>query len=170
MLSLQNAIAKNPLAALPLLLDEGIQNQLLENSDQEMRACIALLLAGCVGGIVKAEGLKLTAEGDLDQKVVEFLDKMFAELPNNVAKNWLKFSQYFEFWKVFAEQTEACYDYLMRKETISHFIDFQLEKKSPLQIYANKKHVIGNRFTPPNFSALTDVVCLLINKTVNTYP
>jgi hypothetical protein len=57
MLSLQSAIKNNPLSALPLIKDEGIQNQLLENSDQEMRGCIALLLAGCIGGIVKAQGL-----------------------------------------------------------------------------------------------------------------
>lgn len=42
----------------------------------------------------------------------------------------------------------------MEKEAISHFIDFQLEKKSPLQIYANKKYAFGNRFTQPNFTAL----------------
>lgn len=174
MLSLQNAISNNPLAAMSLIKDEGIQNQLLENSDQEMRSCIALLLAGCIGGIVKVCGLELNGSGEekneVDREVTECLDKMFAQLPNNVAKNWLKFSQYFEFWRVFAEQSDVCFEYLMRKEAISHFIDYHLERKSPLQIYANKKFAFGNRFTQPNFAALFEVVNILINKIIEKDP
>jgi hypothetical protein len=50
----------------------------------------------------------------------------------------------------------------MRKKTISHFIDFQLEKKSPLGLYTNKKYAFGNKDIQPNFSALFDVIDFMI--------
>ena len=52
--------------------------------------------------------------------------------------------------------------YMLRKEIIKHFLDYFLDKKSPLQIYANKPHLIGSKYANPNFSMLLKAVTHLI--------
>ena len=47
---------------------------------------------------------------------------------------------------------------------IKHFLDYFLDKKSPLQIYANKPHQIGSKYASPNFSMLLKAVANLIEK------
>jgi len=53
-------------------------------------------------------------------------------MPTEVPKNWLKFKQYFEFWRDFAHSGEAQLEFLYKKEFIAVLIDFYLEKKSPV--------------------------------------
>jgi ubiquitin carboxyl-terminal hydrolase 34 len=114
--------------------------------------------------------LALTREGDIDTQIVDFLDAMFSLIPTTVSKNWIKFTQYFEFWKQFATTGIPQFDYLIRKECISHFYDYFLEKKSPLGIYANKKHVIGSKYASPNFAPLLETANYLIMKLCSTDP
>lgn len=87
---------------------------------------------------------------------------MFSLIPTKVSKNWIKFTQYFDFWKDFATQGKAQFDYLIRKECISHFYDYFLDKKSPLGIYANKQHSIGNKYVNPNFAPLLETANYLL--------
>lgn len=89
---------------------------------------------------------------------------MLDQLTIGVAKHWQKFSQWFEFWKQVAMLSSRCLDYLFRKNTISSFLDFQLEKKSPLKIRPDKKYTLGNRYTQPNFFALFDLVTFLVER------
>lgn len=51
----------------------------------------------------------------------------------------------------------------MRREFIKHFIDYFLDKKSPLQIYAKKANQIGSSYASPNFSMLLKTVSYLIS-------
>lgn len=44
---------------------------------------------------------------------------------------------------------------------IKHFLDYFLDKKSPLQIYADKKHQIGGKYANPNFAMLLKTVSIL---------
>jgi hypothetical protein len=61
---------------------------------------------------------------------------------------------------------------MIRKEAISHFIDYFLEKKSPLGIYANKKFAIGGKHStnPPNFGPLFEAVSILVSKLSEVNP
>ena len=60
----------------------------------------------------------------------------------------------------------------MRKQMISHLLDFFLDKKSPLGIYSNKKHELGNKSsnTYPNFSSLLDTVSNLVEIAMKSTP
>ena len=51
---------------------------------------------------------------------------MFSLIPNIVSKNWIKFTQYFEFWKGFEALGAVQFDFMVRKEVISHFLDYFL--------------------------------------------
>ena len=49
-----------------------------------------------------------------------------------------------------------------------HFIDYFLDKKSPLGIYSNKKYSYGSKYINPNFSGLLKVVQYLFKKQWDT--
>ena len=54
---------------------------------------------------------------------------------------------------------------MLRKEIIKHFMDYFLDTKSPLKIYATKKeHQIGSSYSSPNFSMLLKCIANLIQK------
>jgi hypothetical protein len=96
-----------------------------------------------------------------------FLDNLFALLPNTVSKAWTKFGQYFEFWYEFASRGKIQLAYLVRKEVLKHFLDYYLDKKSPLQIYPNKPQ-IGSKYANPNFSMLLKTVTYLISQILDS--
>lgn len=55
---------------------------------------------------------------------------------------------------------------------ISHFLDYFLDKKSPLGIYSKKKHEIGNKSSSinPNFASLLDTVSNLVGVAMSSVP
>ena len=160
--TLQNVIAREPIAALPILKNEGVRNLLLESNDAELRSSICSLLLTIVNSTIDKCQLTLTNSNPTDSQIVEFLDAMFSMIPTLVSKNWIKFTQYFEFWKHFATQGPVQFEYLIQKGCISHFYDYFLEKKSQLGIYANKKHAIGSKYASPNFAPLLETANYLI--------
>ena len=89
---------------------------------------------------------------------------MLSLLPTTVSKCWTKFSQYFEFWYEFSMAGPTAVKFMLRKEVIKHFLDYFLDKKSPLQIYANKAHQIGSKYANPNFTMVLKGVTHLIEK------
>lgn len=160
--TLQTVIAREPLAAISILKNESVRNLLLESNDADLRSSICNLLLTIVNSTIEKYKLPLSRSNEIDIQVVDFLDGMFAMIPTTVSKNWIKFTQYFEFWKQFATAGPAQFDYLISKECISHFYDYFLEKKSPLGIYANKKHAIGSKYASPNFAPLLETANYLI--------
>lgn len=52
--------------------------------------------------------------------------------------------------------------YMIRKEILKHFLDYYLDKKSPLKIYENKPQ-IGSKYANPNFTMLLKTVTSLIS-------
>ena len=46
---------------------------------------------------------------------------------------------------------------MSRKNFLSHFIDYFLDKKSPLQIYKNRP-AIGSTYASPNFTMLLKTI------------
>lgn len=51
---------------------------------------------------------------------------------------------------------------MVKKQMIKHFLDYFLDKKSPLGIYANKPNQIGSKYASPNFAMLLKVSIYLI--------
>jgi len=51
---------------------------------------------------------------------------------------------------------------MIRKEILKHFLDYYLDKKSPLKIYENKPQ-IGSKYANPNFTMLLKTVTSLIS-------
>ena len=49
---------------------------------------------------------------------------------------------------------------------LKHFLDYFLDKKSPLKIYENKPQ-IGSKYANPNFSYLLKTVTYLISEILN---
>mmetsp|Transcript_29239 Transcript_29239/g.26660 ORF Transcript_29239/g.26660 Transcript_29239/m.26660 type:complete len:107 (+) Transcript_29239:1637-1957(+) len=60
----------------------------------------------------KEDGIASLNEQDanavkLEGNILKFLDAMITILPTEVAKNWLKFHQYLEFWRDFCSSGES---------------------------------------------------------------
>jgi hypothetical protein len=55
---------------------------------------------------------------------------------------------------------------------ISHFLDYFLDKKSPLGIYSKKKYELGNKSSSinPNFTSLLDTVSNLVGVAMSLNP
>lgn len=51
---------------------------------------------------------------------------------------------------------------MIGKEILKHFLDYYLDKKSPLKIYENKPQ-IGSKYANPNFTMLLKTVTSLIS-------
>lgn len=100
--------------------------------------------------------------------VLSFLQNCINIMPTEVAKNWLKMGQFFEFWRDFSFSGETQVAYLYKKEFIAVLIDFYLEKKSPVPHLSDKKHSIGNRYTDPEFSPLIQCISNLVRRARTT--
>jgi hypothetical protein len=94
--------------------------------------------------------LTLTRSNELDIIVTDLLDHLFSLIPTSVSKNWIKFTQYFELWKGFAEQGQVQFDYMIKK--------------------SNKKHTIGSKYANPNFAPLLKTVSILVDRLMKTCP
>jgi hypothetical protein len=54
---------------------------------------------------------------------------------------------------------------MISREIIKHFMDYFLDTKSPLKIYATKReHQIGSSYAAPNFSMLLKCVFSLLQQ------
>ena len=124
-----------------------------------MRTNIANFLACSFSYYIEDKNLTLDHE-DLDennQMILKFLDNLFSLIPTTVSKCWTKFNQYFEFWYEFSKKTEAAGRYMVKKEVVKHFIDYFLDKKSPLKIYKDRPQ-IGSSYANPNFGMLLKTI------------
>ena len=104
----------------------------------------------------------------IEFSIVKFLNMLLGIMPIEVAKNWTKLGQYFEFWRDFAYAGTAQVRYLYGQQMIALLIDFFLEKKSPLgNEISEHKHSMGNRYSSPEFDALIQTVAILVRRSKN---
>jgi ubiquitin carboxyl-terminal hydrolase 34 len=89
-------------------------------------------------------------------------------LKDQVPKNWVRFDQYFQFWRDLVDGGEVQLQFLQRRKVVTLFLDFMLEGNSPVKI-SEKKHTMGNPYYQPNFSTLFEV-CLKFIKRCQTNP
>eukprot|EP00828_Plagiopyla_frontata_P046814 TRINITY_DN845_c0_g1_i6.p1 TRINITY_DN845_c0_g1~~TRINITY_DN845_c0_g1_i6.p1 ORF type:complete len:701 (-),score=51.22 TRINITY_DN845_c0_g1_i6:185-2287(-) len=95
-------------------------------------------------------------------EINQFLDAFINLLSADVGKSWMKFNEYFQFWCNFAMTGSKQIAYPYSKDIIAQFIDFFLEKQSPIQIINTKKVSMGNNYTQPQFDYLLKTVTYLI--------
>lgn len=87
-------------------------------------------------------------------------------LHHDAAKNWLRIDGYFKFFEgliIHSVQIRELHDFLIQKHLIAYFIDFIMEKGSPLNIFP-KKYSIGSKTNPANFSHAINMILFLIKK------
>lgn len=83
-----------------------------------------------------------------------------------MAKNWLRIDGYFKMFEKLVEGSLAFPElYLMfvSSDLIAYFIDFIMEKQSPLNIY-QKKYSLGTKSNPVSFGSGLNVILFLIKR------
>ena len=76
-------------------------------------------------------------------------------LYTEVAKNWMKFQQYFEFFRELASNSESFLEFVVNRDVPAMFLDLYLERKSPVAGFPEKKHTLGNRYYPAQTESQT---------------
>jgi Domain of unknown function (DUF3517) len=101
---------------------------------------------------------------ELALNVRRFVDGLVALLYTEVARNWMKFQQFFELFRELAASSEAFLQYVVQKEVTSMFLDIYLERKSPLTGFPEKKHALGNRYYPAQTESLVAFVSVVVKR------
>ena len=100
---------------------------------------------------------------------MKFIQEQLGILHNDAAKNWLRIDGYFRMFEriLYASVTvDACfpiYQFFLNADILTYFVDFVLEKSSPINLI-HKKYSLGTKSNPVNFwSGVTIVFNLLRN-------
>ena len=100
----------------------------------------------------------LNGQPEDKEDVMKFIQEYLQLLHNDAAKNWLRIDGYFQMFDriIYTSINEpACYpiyQFFINVDIITYFIDFALEKSSPLN-YIQKKYSLGTKSNPLNFWA-----------------
>ena len=118
---------------------------LVQHMDRDVREMHAIILKCCVNICFAIENKEIL---DL------LMTKVFAMIPDELTKNWLKLHQYLWFLCEVTRSGRAQLTYMIENKLISKLIDFYLENDSPLingQIARGvKRQAMGSNYaTPP---------------------
>ena len=118
---------------------------LVQHMDRDVREIHAIILKCCVNICFAIENKEIL---DL------LMTKVFAMIPDELTKNWLKLHQYLWFLCEVTRSGRAQLTYMIENKLISKLIDFYLENDSPLingQIARGvKRQAMGSNYaTPP---------------------
>lgn len=96
---------------------------LVQHMDRDVREMHAIILKCCVNICFVIENKEIL---DL------LMTKVFAMIPDELTKNWLKLHQYLWFLCEVTRSGRAQLTYMIENKLISKLIDFYLENDSPL--------------------------------------
>jgi hypothetical protein len=96
---------------------------LVQHMDRDVREIHAIILKCCVNICFAIENKEIL---DL------LMTKVFAMIPDELTKNWLKLHQYLWFLCEVTRSGRAQLTYMIENKLISKLIDFYLENDSPL--------------------------------------
>lgn len=89
---------------------------------------------------------------------------LLSNLNTDIAKNWTKAESFFIFMKLMVDKSihiRSLYDFITSKHLIAQYIDFIMEKDSPIKL-THKRHQMGNKYAGVDFSAaIQTILCLL---------
>jgi hypothetical protein len=100
------------------------------------------------------------------EKVIRFIHEYFNALHGEVAKNWLRIDGYFKMFEKLVEGSLAHYElYTMfvGADLITCFIDFIMEKQSPINI-VQKKYSLGTKSNPVAFGSGLNIILFLLKR------
>jgi hypothetical protein len=87
-----------------------------------------------------------------------------------LAKNWQNINQFFMFWKNLAAGGEYQLHILYEMKIITKFLDFILDKNSPLT-GVNSKGVwkLGSQYSSPDYDSLIDTIAIVCSRADTTW-
>lgn len=126
-----------------LLLERHLNIFYLINCTKEFRIQIKFLYTYVLCVCCYVAGLQLTPA------IEAFLEGLLKELNGEVAKNWSKSYEYFDFIKDLM-QHQTFRGYLLDKDIVGMLLDFMMDKDSPVQLQnpTERKYQIGNSIQP----------------------
>lgn len=74
----------------------------------------------------------------IERQIIPFLRKMYDLFDEQLPKHWQNINQFFLFWKNLAQGGEYQIKLLYHLKIISKFLDFMLDKHSPVEGINNK--------------------------------
>lgn len=107
-----------------------------------------------------------SGDGEAKMLALQFLNSYLSNLHFEVAKNWLRIDGYF---KLFCRLIEGSlenielYRFFLAHNLIACFIDFMMEKASPIHLVA-KRNSIGTKSSPVQFGDALAAIFLLLKQ------
>lgn len=96
--------------------------------------------------------------------VLAYIAELLSMLPVDAAKNWMRIDGYFKLFFLLVSCAICFIDmwkFFLSKNLISTFIDFLLEKQSPVKINP-KNHSVGTKTNPMDFTYAISTICFLV--------
>ena len=108
--------------------------------------------------------LNRQAEVDFSENcdVKLFVSNLLALIPQDIAKHWTRFQQFWQFFRDFALGGEKQSVFLLNSGVLTYFIDFYLYEKSPLARPQEKRSPIGNKMWTPCYDPLIQTISVII--------
>lgn len=114
--------------------------------------------------------LKGTEEDRND--VMKYIQEQLNILHSEAAKNWLRIDGYFRLFdrlvntSIKDPECYPLYQFFINADILTYFVDFVLEKSSPLN-FIQKKYSLGTKTNPVNFAAGINIVFNLVKHSYN---
>ena len=157
---------------LNYILEDKLENilfLLLKCPDKDVRISLSKLLTEIFIVMFPKEEMDINAYEMKEKnyrKEIKFttqlgvlLQKMVSAVSDDLAQNWYRFEQFFEFFlNILTKCGEKLALCLNNKRFIAVLIDFYLELKSPLYEKGEKRIIMGNNFKKPKFEPLISLV------------
>ncbi|CDW78148.1 ubiquitin carboxyl-terminal hydrolase family protein [Stylonychia lemnae] len=125
---------------------------LLTNMDKDMREMNQLILTSVVN--------RLFAINRIDV-VDSIMNQIFAMIPEDFYKNWLKLHQILQFLFDVTKSGHAQMSYMVEHKLISKLIDFYMENDSPL-VGNKKRQVMGSNYAQPPLDNLILIISIIL--------
>ncbi|CAD8054531.1 unnamed protein product [Paramecium primaurelia] len=128
---------------------QRVFNVLLCAPDQQVRQAIQQIMLHYLNVIIYIHAFMLNtsllfqseqdkSEDQCERLIVQFLVCLLQKLQNDVPRNALKFTQYFDFWKLFVKSSQINVFFANQIELVSILADFFMEKQSPKGLENNQ--------------------------------
>ena len=118
---------------------------LISNMEKDVREMGQILLTYCVNRLFEMSNTDM---------IESIMTHVFAMLPEECSKNWLKIHQYLQFLYDVTKSGEQQLDYMVRKRLVTKLLDFFLENDSPLATGNPKRNQMGSNYANPPMEPL----------------
>lgn len=144
---------------LQLILDASLLDLsalLLNPSDATTRRSVAELLLFVINK-------SISVDFSIESKPRKILDSLLALVPTDVAKNWMRFEQFWEFFSNFANSGVRHVEYLFEVDAATLMADFYLGPKSPLMKLGETRSTVGSKVTKAEFGPLLQTLSTIVS-------